>query len=117
MQRFVGHASIEKVVEAVANAFETTPEGIAASRGGDARDIAAWLGCYEAMLPLHKIGRVLGLRSASRVSTLIERCDRRRKQEPLLRNTLDRCLEQLLPMRVVANALHQEHYPGATARG
>jgi putative transposase len=112
-QRFVGHASIEKVVETVATAFQTTPEEIAARRGGEAREITAWLGCYESMLPLHKIGRVLGLRSASRVSTLIQRCDRRRKQDPLLRNTVDRCREQLLPMRVVENTRHVEQYPGA----
>jgi len=115
-QRFVGHASIEKVVETVATAFESTPEEVTEGHGGDAREVAAWLGCYESMLPLHQIGRALGLRSTSRVSVLIDQCDRRRKHDSLLRNTVDRCLAQLRPLRVVAPTQHQQHYPAATAR-
>jgi hypothetical protein len=76
MQRYASRPRPAKVVEVVAEVFETTPEEIRNTHGTIERRVVAWLGCYESMVRLGAIGTVLRLRSTSRVSELIAECDR-----------------------------------------
>src|SRR5438093_96617 len=57
--------------------------------------VAAWVGCYEALLPNRVVAAGLRLRSSSRVSALIRRCDRELVQNVDLQADVDRCIATL----------------------
>jgi hypothetical protein len=97
MQRYAARPRPAKIVDVVAEVFETTPEEIRNSHGTVERRVAAWLGCYEGQARLGAIGTVLRLRSTSRVSELIAECDHDvdRKEQKHLRIAVDRCLDLL----------------------
>lgn len=111
MQRYAARPRPARVVEAVAEVFETTPEAIRAARGTRERRVVAWLGCYESMARLGAIAATLRLRSTSRVSALIAECDQELARDALLRAAVDRCLEILRRDLVRVATIHREHYP------
>jgi putative transposase len=116
MQRYAARPRPAKIVEVVAEVFETTPEEIRSSHGTVERRVVAWLGCYEAMSRLGAIGAVLRLRSTSRVSELIAECDRDvdQKEHKHLRIAIDRCLDLLRRDLKPVVARHHEFYPAAS---
>jgi hypothetical protein len=116
MQRYAARPRPAKIVEVVAEVFETTPEEIRSSHGTVERRVVAWLGCYEAMSRLGGIGAGLRLRSTSRVSELIAECDRdlNQKEHKHLRIAIDRCLDLLRRDLKPVVARHHELYPAAS---
>jgi putative transposase len=116
MQRYASRPRPAKIVEVVAEVFETTPEEVRNSHGTAERRVVAWLGCYEAMARLGAIGTVLRLRSTSRVSELIARCDRdvRKAEYKHLRIAIDRCLDLLRRDLKRVMPVHREFYPAAS---
>ncbi len=97
MQRYAARPRPAKIVDVVAEVFETTAREIRNSRGTVERRVAAWLGCYEGQARLGAIGSVLRLRSTSRVSELIAECDHDvdQPEQKHLRIAIDRCLDLL----------------------
>ena len=112
-QRYAARPRPARVVEVVAEVFETTPEAIRSSHGTIERKAVAWLGCYESMARLGSIGTVLRLRSTSRVSELIAECDRDvgRPEHKNLRIALDRCLDLLRQEMRPVMPRFRESYP------
>jgi REP element-mobilizing transposase RayT len=116
MQRYAARPRPAKIVDVVAEVFETTPEEIRNSHGTVERRVAAWLGCYEGQARLGAIGTVLRLRSTSRVSELIAECDRDvdRKENKHLRIAIDRCLDLLRREMKPVMPRFREFYPSAS---
>lgn len=116
MQRYAARPRPAKIVEVVAEVFETTPEEIRNSHGTVERRVAAWLGCYEGQARLGAIGTVLRLRSTSRVSELIAECDRDvgAAEHQHLRVALDRCLDLLRREMKPVMARFREFYPAVS---
>lgn len=117
-QRYAARPRPAKVVEVVANVFETTEEAVRTSHGTIERKVVAWLGCYESMSRLGAIGTVLGLRSTSSVSELIAECDRDvgLPEHKNLRIAIDRCVELLRrDLRPVMPAF-REFFPSISPR-
>ncbi|HEU4522409.1 MAG TPA: hypothetical protein VFT12_10420, partial [Thermoanaerobaculia bacterium] len=101
-QRFLGRPSMTDVVASVAGATGIDPIVIRRARGGRPRLLAAWLGCYEAELPLSAIAAGLGLRNSGHVSTLIRACDQKIAEDEMLRDARDRCLQTLRGVAVTS---------------
>jgi len=97
VQRYAARPKPSRIAEVVAEVFETTAAEIRNRHGTLERKIVAWLACYEGQARLGAIGTVLRLRSTSRVSQLIAECDADvdRKENPMLRIAIDRCLDLL----------------------
>lgn len=116
MHRYASRPRPAKIVEVVAEVFETTPEAIRNSHGTVERRVVAWLGCYEAMARLGAIGTVLRLRSTSRVSELIAECDRDvcKAEHKHLRIAIDRCLDLLRRDLKPVMPVHRQFYPAAS---
>ncbi len=116
MQRYAARPRPAKIVDVVAEVFETTPGEIRNSHGTVERRVAAWLGCYEGQARLGGIGTVLRLRSTSRVSELIAECDRDvdRKDNKYLRIAIDRCLALLRRDMKPVMPRFREFYPSAS---
>jgi hypothetical protein len=116
MQRYVARPRPAKIVEVVADVFETTPEEIRNSHGTVERRVVAWLGCYEGQARLGGIGTVLRLRSTSRASELIAECDRDvdRPEHKHLRIAIDRCLDLLRRDMKPVRTVHREFYPATS---
>jgi putative transposase len=95
VQRAPGRPSLQKIITAVAEAFEIEAAGVQEGRGGAARMLAAWLGRYEGESRLRSIAATLRLRSSGYVSDLIAACERELARDGLLRSILDRCLALL----------------------
>ena len=112
-QRYAARPRPAKIVEVVAEVFQTTPEDIRTSHGTIERRAVAWLGCYESMARLGAIGTVLRLRSTSRVSALIAECDRDlgQPEQKHLRIAIDRCLDLLRRERKPVMPQFREFYP------
>src|SRR5512140_58164 len=119
MQRYAARPKPAKIVDVVAEVFETTPEEIRNSHGTVERRVAAWLGCYEGQARLGGIGTVLRLRSTSRVSELIAECDRDlgRPEHMHLRIAIDRCVEVLRREMKPVMPRFREFYPSASRFG
>jgi putative transposase len=111
-QRYAARPKPARIVEVVAEVFETTPAAIRSAHGTRERRVVAWLGCYESMSRLSGIATVLRLRSTSRVSALIAQCERELSADPLLRVAIDRCTDLLRKELVPANVIEQRSYPG-----
>jgi REP element-mobilizing transposase RayT len=69
-----GRPDLQDVIEAVAKTFDTTPEAIAGSHGTLERRLVAYLAFEDGLVPLRRIARQLGLKSAGGVSNLVSRC-------------------------------------------
>jgi putative transposase len=113
MQRYAARPQPAKLVEVVAEVFQTPADEIRNGHGTLEREVVAWLGCYESMARLGSIAAVLRLRSSSRVSALIAACDRRLGKDEDLRIAVDRCLDLLRRDLVPVALRHRESYPGA----
>ena len=115
-QRYAARPKPAKIVDVVAEVFETTPWEIRNSHGTVERRVAAWLGCYEGQARLGGIGTVLRLRSTSRVSKLIAECDRDvdQKENKYLRIAIDRCLALLRREMKPVMPRFTEFYPSAS---
>ena len=110
-QRYVGRADVQKIVTTVAEVFGESAEKIRSGRGGLERSVTAWLGCYEGMARLGSIATSLSLRSTTRVTQLIADCERRLRNDSMLRIAIDRCLDRLRPSRVAVAAVHRQFAP------
>jgi REP element-mobilizing transposase RayT len=106
-QRFAGRPSVATIIEVVAEVFQQPEEKIRTGHGGVERRVVSWLGCYEGMRRLCGIAEALGLRSTSRVSTMIAECDRELNEDVLLHTAIDRCLDLLRRRPTSTAAAHQ----------
>jgi hypothetical protein len=94
-QRYVGRPQMPTIIAAIAEAFATTPARIRTSGSSASRRAAAWLGCYEGVLPRRTIAAGLRLQSSGRASDLIRLCDRQLDSDEWLQKKIDRCCELL----------------------
>ena len=90
-----GRPELEHVIEAVAAAFETTGEAIAAERGTLARRVVAYLAFEDGLVTQRKIARALGLTSAGGISGLASRCRRELKTNGRLREIVEDCRKRM----------------------
>jgi len=94
-QRELLASTMSQVIASVAAGLATNENLIRFGRGGEARMLAAWLGCHEARLELRSIAAALRVRSAGGISKLIRCCDQRLQADPRLRAAVERCTEVL----------------------
>jgi putative transposase len=87
-QRAALRPSMGEIVGVVAEKFELTRREICYARGGVARAIAAWLGVYEGRRRMRVIAQMLRLKSCSRVTQLVEECERLMRKDKPLRETV-----------------------------
>ena len=104
-QRFAGRPSVATIIEVVAEVFQESEGAIRTGHGGRERKAVSWLGCYEGMRRLCGIAEALGLRSTSRVSAMIAECERDLKDDALLHEAVDRCLDLLRGGRALVHAV------------
>ena len=104
-QRFAGRPSVATIIEVVAEVFQASETDIRTGHGRIERTVVSWLGCYEGMRRLSGIAEALGLRSTSRVSAMIGECDRDLKDDALLHEAVDRCLDLLRRGRALMPAV------------
>ena len=86
-----GRPELEDVVDAVAQTFDTTPETIRLSHGTLERRLVAYFAFEEALVPLRRIAKRLGLTSAGGLSNLITRCRNEIIRDPEIRAIADVC--------------------------
>lgn len=79
------------VIAAVAAGLAVSENLIRFGRGGQARMLAAWLGCHRARLDLRSIAAGLRVRSAGGVSKLISTCEAQLRHDSALQAAADRC--------------------------
>ena len=91
----VGRPQMPTIIAAVAEPFATTPARIRTRGSSASRRAAAWLGCYEGILPRRTIAAGLRLESSGRASDLIRLCDRQLDSDQWLQKKIDRCCELL----------------------
>lgn len=94
-QRFVARPKMPEIVSAVAQVMSVPEERIRNGRGNVGRMVAAWIGCYEGMLPNVEIAAALRLRSGSQITNLVTQCERELKESATLRACIDRCFATL----------------------
>src|SRR5258708_7665322 len=110
-QRFAGRPSVATIIEVVAQVFHETDAKIRTGQGGIERKVVSWLGCYEGMRRPSGIAQALGLRCTSRVSAMIAECDRDLKEDALLHEAVDRCLDLLRRGRTLAHVADRQASP------
>lgn len=116
-QRYAGRPRPTRVVDVVAEVFGMDPDQIRNGHGTVQREVVAWLGCYESIARLSAIAAALRLRSTSRVSTLIRKCDGALEKDVALQTVVDRCRELLKREEKLLPATLRESYPSVgTAR-
>jgi hypothetical protein len=87
--------SMADVVTSVATANRIDEGWLRLGRGGTPRLLAAWIGRYDAQLPLSSIAAALRIRSAGHVSKMIKRCDSTLATDEKVRGQLRRCRDEL----------------------
>jgi len=115
-QRYAGRPRANTILETVSEVFYEPADEIRNGHGGVERMAVAWLGCYEGMERLGAIAASLRLRSTSRVSALIRKCDREIDRDPMLRVAIDSCLHKLRQGRVRVPIVHRQSYPATPMR-
>jgi putative transposase len=90
-----GRPDVDDVLEAVASTFDMTPQAICESRGSLEQRLAAYFAFEEALAPLRRIGRKLGVTSAGHVSNLVARCRAELRSDPGLRELADACRSRM----------------------
>ena len=84
-----------EIITAVAAAFDIPDTTVRCGRGGLPRMLAAWLGCYEAMITNAEIAAALRLRSDKQVTNLVRQCERAFSANSILSAAADACLSTL----------------------
>lgn len=110
-QRYAGRPDVTQVIEVVADVLETTADEIRQKRGGEERQLVAWLCIYETNERYAKVAAALRLRSTSRVATLAAECVRSVRESLTQRLALDRSLDKLRGSMTMATAILRERYP------
>lgn len=95
VQREIGGRSMAEVVSSVATAFGVEEGKVRMSHGGAPRMIAAWLGSYEAGLPLTSIAAGLRLRSRTQASRLVRECSESLERDGSLIERVQVCIDLL----------------------
>ncbi|HEY0141181.1 MAG TPA: hypothetical protein VGF48_09810, partial [Thermoanaerobaculia bacterium] len=86
-----GRPELEDVIDAVAKTFDTTREAIAGSHGTLERRLVAYLAFEDGLVPLRRIARQLGLKSAGGVSNLVSRCRKELARDSDILGLIDAC--------------------------
>ena len=94
-QTYLLRPDMSAIISAVANVMAIPERCIRGGRGGAPRTIAAWIGCYEGLLPNGEIAAALRLRSNTQVTNLVAQCERDLRTDGLIRDCVDRCLSTL----------------------
>ena len=94
-QRQVGRPHMPRVIETVARLAKVSRGEIQNGRGGVLRMLCAWLGRYEGWHRLTLIAASLRIRSAGRITDLIEACERQLRIDARLNELLDLALPLL----------------------
>lgn len=87
--------TMSEVIAVVASKLTVAESAIRFGRGGQARMLAAWIGCHRAGLDLRSIAAGLRVRSSGHISTLIQSCDEQLHVDDDLRSIVDRCAASL----------------------
>ena len=95
LQREARQLAMADVIAAVAGTWATDPDIVRQGRGGVPRMVAAWLGCYEALLTHRQIAAGLRIRSATQVSRLVECCEGALRTSAVLRQCVDRAVSTM----------------------
>lgn len=88
-----GTSTMAGVIACVASALFVSENLVRFGRGGEARMLAAWLGCHWARLDLRSIAAGLRVRSTGGVSVLIRSCEKQLRCDEQLQSRADRCAE------------------------
>jgi REP element-mobilizing transposase RayT len=89
-QRAAGRPAMRRIVNRLAAAENVRAIDVRRRHGdGELREIAAWLGVYEGRRRLRVIAQTLELRSQSRVTQLVKRCDRRIRNDAVFRRRVE----------------------------
>jgi putative transposase len=94
-QRELLRPNISQIIATVSTTMALSEERVRHGRGGSARLVAAWLGCYEGHLTNGEIAAGLRLRSNSHVTTMIADCESELRASAGLRGAIDDCLATL----------------------
>ena len=93
-QRYAARPKMAKIVAEVARAYGVSERAVRHGRGGEARQLAAWLGCFEGMQKRAAIAAGLRIGSNGHVSDLIRLCDARLDCDLKLQQRADRCCDR-----------------------
>ena len=94
-QRLPVRHAMSTVVASVAEELAIDEQRIRNGRGGVPRMLAAWLGCYEALLTGREVAAGLRIKSSSQVTRLVRQFDRDLAASASLQATVDRCVSTL----------------------
>ncbi|HSP32710.1 MAG TPA: transposase [Thermoanaerobaculia bacterium] len=94
-QRELMRPGMSAIVAAVATALGVSEDLVRRGRGGTARNVAAWIGCYEGMHTNRAIAAALRLRSDTQAANLVRKCDDELREDAVLRKCVDRCVATL----------------------
>src|SRR5213075_2752172 len=116
-QRYAARPKMAKIVAEVARDYGVSERTVRHGRGGEARQLAAWLGCFEGMQKRAAIAAGLRIGSSGHVSDLIRLCDARLERDLNLQQRADRCSDRLrgspppgrLPIRRAITRPHFSH--------
>jgi putative transposase len=112
-QLYAGRPEVAKVIRIVADAFGTNEEAVRNTHGGNDRRFVAWLCCYETNESNVRVAAALRLRSNSRVSALVQECEKATRDDESLNALLTQCVTTLRAgLQRVAGAVTQ-FYPGS----
>jgi putative transposase len=111
-----GRPTLDDVIEAVASTFDTTPEMIKSERGTLARRMVAWFAFEEAMVPLRKIAKELGVRSAGGMSSLVARFRAQLANDATVRELTAACRARMR-RRPPPSFVFPPEFPPPTMRG
>jgi putative transposase len=109
IQRELIEPTMADVIKSVAGSCQLDESWVRLGRGGAPRMAAAWLGWYEARLPLREIAAGLRLRSVSHVSKLIRCCEAEQKKDVTLQTLLERSADALHLLWKTAKAQTWHH--------
>jgi REP-associated tyrosine transposase len=94
-QRVVGRPKMSDILTTVAGVLGVDEQRIRCGRGGIPRMLAAWLGTHEGLLTNAEVAAGLRLRSSSRVTQLLDLCEKELVRSEDVRVAVDQCLATL----------------------
>jgi REP element-mobilizing transposase RayT len=94
-QRYAARPKMAKIVAEVARDYGVSESTVRHGHGGEARQLAAWLGCFEGMQKRAAIAAGLRIGSSGHASDLIRLCDARLDRDLKLQQRVDRCCDRL----------------------
>ncbi len=95
IQRILPGSPMASVVSGVATTFGIEEDLLRKPRGGLLRNVAAWIGCYEALLTNAEVAAGLRVRSSGHVTKMVLDCERQLAQSNALRMWVNDCISTI----------------------